>query len=755
MTPWLLVVAPWIVLLVACGGSRETLDLRSDVERGRYRVGASETRAEAPLAFAAPPEAARATVGHESRFGVLTGLGVWSWRGEVPEDSRLSVGACRDPATGGELEITVRLRQGSSVEILERVRSPAGEASWLDFEVDLTRYAGRRVTLEFESNSSTASPGGEGDPGVVWAPVTLASATRRRPRDRDRPNIVLIVVDTLRFDRTTPYGHSRDTTPEIQALLAEPGAVVQNAYAQAPWTLPSMVSLMTGRHPGELIDAELETMEVPPEVESLAEVVGASGYETAAFVANPVLQEWNGFARGFKTFYSPPARVDSLRLHAGDELQGRVLRWLRVYQNRRFFLYVHYLDPHDPYVNPDMMDGRSRYDPDYPGPLTGASVHGVYTGRTSLKDPGRDVEYLRGLYDQEVQYVDRHIGELLRSLAPAVLSNTLVVLTADHGEELFDHQGWKHGESLYEEQVHVPLLLRWDGRIPAGARPRETVELVDLWPTLVAASGGEVPDTAGGVNLLPGLLAGRLPSPRAALLQRLSWGPWHAAVVAGGKKLILYNHRAGFEPRDPAQEYLWRKDLERLKRVELYDLGSDPGERTNLASQDPETVAALAPWLHALLARHVPDLRVLASGLRPGGSLEARIEFASEPERIEPYFLDDGDTWRQDGQVLSLRLQGDVLEKGVIVMGENVQVAGVTARVDGVPVGCESIGLGARTACEGPVTRGADLWVGDWPDPAPGPALRLFKPRLTSSRPRPSAARGRTREHLRTLGYLP
>src|SRR4029078_34882 len=133
-----------------------------------------------------------------------------------------------------------------------------------------------------------------------------------------------------------------------------------------------------------------------------------------------------------------------------------------------FFLYVHYIDPHDPYDNPEIVDGKSPFFPDYDGPVTGTWVHGVYVGRQVLPDPQRDLRQIQALYDSEVHYVDRHVGALLASLSPETSPNTLLVLAAHHGEELSDHGGWKHGQTLSEEQIHVPLLFRWNGHIPAG-----------------------------------------------------------------------------------------------------------------------------------------------------------------------------------------------------------------------------------------------------------------------------------------------
>src|SRR5258708_24739026 len=204
-----------------------------------------------------------------------------------------------------------------------------------------------------------------------------------------------------------------------------------------------------------------------------------------------------GSERGFRPFYAPPADVEWLRRHA-DALNRHALPWIAAYQDRDrpFFLYLHYIDPHDPYDNPEVVGNRSPFEGEYRGPVAGDWVHGIYTGKLVLSDPARDVPHLSALYYSEVHYVDRAIGQVLASLRPEVLANTLVVLTADHGEELLDHGGWKHRHSLFGEQIHVPLILRRDGRIPPGRRLNGPVPLLVLAPP-PAGAAAPPPDPRG------------------------------------------------------------------------------------------------------------------------------------------------------------------------------------------------------------------------------------------------------------------
>jgi arylsulfatase A-like enzyme len=588
------------------------------------------------------------------------------------------------------LRAVVAVREGRTREILDLAsdQSSRGERQdvrWLDLEIDLSRYAGREVTLELSATLDGVPDKYRDANLVAWSPVLLSG-----PSERERPNILVIVVDTLRYDHLTPYGYRvHDTSPEIRKWLAEPGIVVEEAYSQAPWTLPSVVSFLTGRHPGELLGSDMSSYGVPSGVRTLAERLAGLGYDTGGFMANPVLHEGAGFGRGFQTFW-----VDGqwLARHAHD-LNRHAVPWLRAHQRRPFFLYVQYIDPHDPYQNPDMINGRAFFMPGYTGPVAGNWIHGIYNGRLQLSDPERDIPYIQALYDGEVRYADRHIGALLAQIDPDVLKNTLIVLTSDHGEELYDHGGWKHGHTLYEDQIHVPLIVRWDGRIPAGKRLPGTVRLLDLAPTLMAAATtGKTgkrakPDPAwDGVDLLPALTGrGQLPR-RAAFSEGLSSGPLRAAAVLDGRKLMLFNREEPFRPADELQAHLWKTDLGRLRRAELYDLKNDPGERQSRAETDSQGIGRLAPVIHGQLAQELPGLWLLPEGLPAGSRLSGSITFERPPRGWSPYFLGPEDRIELAGARLRFDLTGAPGGKGLRIDGGFRRIAAVEAVLDGRPL---------------------------------------------------------------------
>ncbi len=677
-----------LLTLAACGGapSAEERSLASLVEAGRYAVATGEDaplEVEAPLTLPGEPRVEAVRIDHERRPAVLLPEGTWRWRTTVPEGARLQLGVGAPGAPGataaGGLEATATLLHDGGREVLDVARSggsgKGGAPGWLDLGADLSDYAGREVVLEIEARRLGAGAGAGAAAGapLAWGPAALATGSRAGAAER--PNVLFVVIDTLRHDHVGAYGYERDTTPEIDRRLAARGAVLEDAYSQAPWTLPSVVSFLTGRYPGEILGDDPATFGIPEGVPSLAEEMAALGYRTAGFIANPTLHDGNGLGRGFETFHSPQGMA-ALELHA-DSVNRRAIPWLHAHRDEPFFLYVHYIDPHDPYWNPDLVDGRSPWFED-PGGMSGRWVHGVYSGKLPIDDLDRTVEHFTALYDSEIRYVDRALGELLDAIPEEVLADTLIVLTSDHGEELYDHGGWKHGHTLYEDQIHVPLIVRWDGRIPEGSRLPGTVRLLDVTPTLLEAAGGEAPASWQGRSLLPSLTGGE-PLPRAAAYaENLQVGPLRAAAVADGRKLILFNQTEPFDPANPLQEHLYEVDLERLGPVEMYDLASDPGERTNLAPTpegvpDEETarrLERLETILYHRLDRTLPGLRALTDGLAPGARLSGELTFETAPGAALPLFLEAGDRVEVDGATVRFEIVGGRTRKGFRLTGE-------------------------------------------------------------------------------------
>ena len=754
-----------LAALTGCGdagGPALTGDLRQLVAAGRFATGPGAAE---PLELPAKPRLVAAHGAGQTRPAVALPLGAWSWRGTVPASARLVAGAFGVPrgGKGGPIEAWVVARCGPRQEVLAR----ATGTGWLTLRADLAAFAGREVELRFSArpvvSAAPAAPAvalaaapplvppapvGSWDvpAGVVaWGPVAVVTRASAPP---PRPNIVLIVVDTLRADQLGIYGNPRPTSPGIDETLASRGTVVERALSQAPWTLPSMTSMLTSRWPGDVLGEDPSGYGPPPGIDTLAVVLRQAGYDTGGFSGNPTIHAGNGFAQGFETFYTPEDfRTGLEQLHA-DDLAARAEGWLATRGARPFFLYAHFIDPHDPYENPDTLSGRCNYDPGYAGKLSGRFVHGVYLGKVPLGDVAADVRFLTALYDCEVGYVDRYVGELVRSLPPEVAANTLFVLTADHGEELHDHGGWKHGRTLYDEQLHVPLVVRWDGVVPAGRRLAGPLRLLDLAPTLAAAAGAPIPADWQGASMLGALEGRTAPTERPLFAQQLADGPVRAMAERDGWKLIVFDRNERFVPANEQEDILYRQELGRLHRIELYDLGADPHERHDLANGRPGRVRHLSPEIHQRLGQHLPGLRILLAGLPAGRQVSGSVTFERAPADWQSYFLADGDRVSLDGASLRFSWSGEAFEKGVRVWGDFGRIERVELDEPAVtPSGGAGRALPAdgfeRTAAQAPV----------WPGAPAGPALLFWEPVAAHGGPQ-TTTDPETLRRLQALGYV-
>ncbi len=365
-------------------------------------------------------------------------------------------------------------------------------------------------------------------------------------------DVVLITVDTLRPDHMGIYGYGRGTTPHLERWFAD-AARFERAYSTSASTPPSIVSLLTGRLPHEH-GVRLFWQLVPEDLRILADEL-PDAYQTAAFVSNFVLtDEALGLADHFDHYDDFVDERESRRKiyeRNGRRTTRAALAWLRGERDpkRPLFLWVHYIDPHALYRPPDEWPRTFRHEgfaPIEPNRL-----------RLFQRDPEvRDgLDYI-DLYDEEIRYVDRAVGELLEGYADLVaLTDTLVVFTADHGETLMERERWfQHRYHVYEELIRVPLLIRGPGVVP-GVR-REPVSGIDVAPTILRFAGVET----GGVDLA---LPGGAPGERTLFVEA-TFAPWHwRAAVRGEKKWMIRLPYGG----------------EQVEERRYYDLASDPEER--------------------------------------------------------------------------------------------------------------------------------------------------------------------------------
>lgn len=403
------------------------------------------------------------------------------------------------------------------------------------------------------------------------SPSASKASPTNAPVAARRPNLVLYIADAVRADFLSAYGYPRPTSPRFDAFAAA-GGLFTDATAQSSWTRPSVASLLTGLG----VDAHgvFGTRNaVVDGVVTLAESLQAAGYATAAFVANDVVTPTLGYAQGFATWIPLPRRPS-------DEVARAALDWVRG-RREPFFLYVHTLGAHRPYLpspehwQPFLPPGRSR------PPDVNALVL-----RPRLA-PG-EMDVVRSAYAAEVHESDAAFGGLLDGLqTEGLLERTAVAFTADHGEAFDEHGDRGHGASLYQETVRVPLALRVPG-LAGGVRTAVPAQHADLAPTFLALAGVPRPPELRGLDLRD--LAGSGRDPHRVLIGRLTYaGADKIAVRRGSLKLVVNE-----EPRAPPG-----------RRFELYDLGLDPGEARDLAAGRREEVEHL--WMESRAARRIEE----------------------------------------------------------------------------------------------------------------------------------------------------
>jgi arylsulfatase A-like enzyme len=417
------------------------------------------------------------------------------------------------------------------------------------------------------------APAGDADPGA-------AGAAPAAPR----PHVVVYLVDTLRRDHLGAYGYPRPTSPHLDAFAAE-SALFTAASAQSSWTRPAVASLLTGQNP-QTHGVTGKLAALGPEPALLPELLARAGWATWAVVANGNVSPAFGFERGFERHRQLPEAFTPEVHQRSERVNEVALAWLDEREDERpFLLYLHTADPHGPYTPPEPQ--RARLAPGVSDPAIGsmAQLRALAQGAPLERGSAAD---LAALYDGEIAHNDASFGALLAGLRQRGLyQRSLVVFLSDHGEAFREHGAWQHGTTLFEEELAIPLVIRLpDGR-GRGARVAAPARQIDVLPTLLDALGLEIPAQVEGTSLLP-LLEGARPAPREApVVAHLLRDALEVESAAwGGRKLVRWLGPQGAAPRRA-----------------LFDLRRDPGERHDLAREEPAWVERLEAELRGLRAR--------------------------------------------------------------------------------------------------------------------------------------------------------
>jgi arylsulfatase len=416
----------------------------------------------------------------------------------------------------------------------------------------------------------------------------------------DKPNIVLLSVDSLGANHLGCYGYPRATSPNIDAL-ADQGTLCERLLCPAIPTMPSYTTLYTGQH---AITHGIVSHPCHNDLDRAApffpSLLLQDGYTTCAIDSLMRSRIW--FGRGYEFYIDPSIHHTLLYLAVtAEELNARAIPWLRSHADAPFFLFIHYWDPHWPFLPPEryrkLFYQGNPTDPDnrsleawWQRPL------GLAAKNTWLRTADgliTDAEYVIALYDQEIRFLDDAIGNLIGALDNLGLAeNTLLLFTADHGESMTEHGIYFDHHGLYDCTLHVPFIARWPGHIPCGARLPHTLQVSDIAPTLLQAAGGSCPSPMEGHSFW-NLLTGKEQEgghDRVVSLECTWQAKW--SLRTDQYKFIL--------ARQP--------DMYGNPMRELYDLGQDPLEERNIAQEQPQVAADMEAELESWIADRLQAL---------------------------------------------------------------------------------------------------------------------------------------------------
>ena len=407
-----------------------------------------------------------------------------------------------------------------------------------------------------------------------------------------KPNVLLVIGDTLRADKLGVYGNTTGLTPYLDRL-GESGVVYENAYGHAPWTLPSTASLLTSLHPRQHgAGGNMPNITgVDDAVTTLAEHLRSKGYKTHSIVNVLFLGESFGLGQGFDSVDAVHYK-SNIDMRPAEATTSAAVSWLdENADDGPFFLLVHYFDPHAVYAPPQPFRRRFAGDRDKEDEsfVFGTREQMMALRYQGTQFPPRVLKRAEKLYDGEIAYMDAEMGRLIDTFDARTSGEDIIVFTTDHGEEWLDHGGFEHGHTLYPELTHVPLILRAPELAPG--REARTVRHIDVFPTLCNLLDFAAPAQCIGRSLVPLASDAQLPG-RPVLAHGNMWGPPLTSWRNGDHVLIL-------GPPEPN------------RHTELYRWTDDPMLKRNILAENSD----LALQMAAEVEVHEKSLRAYGTGL--------------------------------------------------------------------------------------------------------------------------------------------
>ena len=551
----------------------------------------------------------------------------------LPEDPwlDLSVGTLeQSPVT---FRVTVA-HEGHEVVLGERTVSAPD--IWQAMPVDLSEFAGETITLGLELDAGRDNAlGFWGSPAVRNRLVAQAGAG-------DAPRgVILFVADTLRSDQLSTYGYERETSPVLTRLAAE-GALVQDAQSHAIWTKVSVPSIHTSLYPRTHTVQRFFDL-LPPTATTLAEVYREAGYATLSLTSNAFVGRATNLHQGFEEVHEPASLSEGGGFSkSARPFVDRVIPWLEAHRDGPFFINIHVTDPHSPYPGYEPYDtmwgddeSRASYQ-DIQSRLRQAGAGGFGGGPDGEPktetfealgiDPGPYVQQEINWYDGSIRAMDAEIGRLIETIERLDLSEDVIfAFTSDHGEEFLEHGSHFHLQ-IYGPNSNVPLVLWAPGRIEAGTVISDTLQSIDLMPTMLELSGVPVPAAAQGQSFESLLQPPQLASSGVAYAQ----STWRPVPVFTEQLRDDNGTEPGPFPRDAYAviDGNWKlvhnvyiPEGMNYPQYELFDHANDPLDQVDVAAENPEVVERLSQliddWLAYALAEQLPAVQTTLETLDP------------------------------------------------------------------------------------------------------------------------------------------
>jgi len=486
----------------------------------------------------------------------------------------------------------------------------------IEERISLSDFKGKKAKISFitESQQSGATPPinhlNKGSDLAFWFnPLIYKKEENKNGIPKDKPNIILISLDTLRADHLGCYGYRRDTSPNLDTI-AQDAVLFINAYSHSPTTLPSHMSMLTSLYPinhgicaVSLRSGLKSAQELDPSISTLSELLRKAKYFTTAFTGGGQVSSYFGFSRGFD-YYQEDFSLDS---DEAERLFNKAASWINDHRDKKFFLFLHTYQIHNPYNPPHpyneiYLNKKAQWKEADIIKILAERGLGEYGQLTE-----EERENLVSLYDGEIKYTDEFfIKRLTTELKRLELyDQTMIIITSDHGEEFYEHKGWEHGHSIYNELIKVPLIIKFPHSKHRGSNVQNVVRTVDIFPTILNIAGVKnKANNYDGKSLLSVLdgkeKKGRTSTgylfdspitdiPDKTIKYTLSK---ICVIIDNNKTIINEDYPSSQEQLD--NEFA-RKTLPPfpLEKIELYDLKKDSLEKNNIATQERRTIRQL------------------------------------------------------------------------------------------------------------------------------------------------------------------